>query len=108
VAGHPVAKEALQKVSFWPLYTPTLDQYARANRHGLKAVSADNAKPGDGVLFNFDGGVIDHIGMFMRHEGGNVVTCDGNSSAFGSQSNGGMCIVRSRPRSQAVTYFTLV
>ena len=107
-AGHPVAKAGLVDGQFWPLFTPTLRSYADRGVFGHKAVSLADAKPGMGVLFSFDSDPgEEHIGMYIDRSSSMIETVDGNSSASGSQSNGGMCIVRQRSLSQVTRIYTI-
>ena len=55
-----------------------------------RAVSTRSAKPGDIVIFNWDGGVVDHIGFVEANHGSYIQTIEGNTSgsAAGKQSNG--------------------
>lgn len=83
------------------LYVPEIEAEARAGRHGMRLVGWKDARPGDFVIFNWDGGVPDHIGMLVGTEVGYAVTVEGNTSADsgGSQSNGGGVYIRHRDRS---------
>jgi hypothetical protein len=107
VAGSVTAKAGLLEGKFWPLFTPTLQELANRGAFGMAAVTLDQAKPGYGVLFDFDGGQVDHIGMYVSHDATTVTTSDGNTSAAGSQSNGGACLIRTRPRSTVRTVFSV-
>lgn len=71
----------------WIRYTPSIFTYAQRGEFGLSLVAAADAKPGDMVLMNFDGGVVDHVGLYI----GNGQTVEGNTSptSGGSQNNGG-------------------
>ena len=73
-----------------------------SGRYGMRVVSWDNAKPGDFVTFNWDGGVPDHIGMLVERYSDSAKCVEGNTSPTnaGSQSNGGGVYVRNRDRSQ--------
>jgi cell wall-associated NlpC family hydrolase len=70
----------------------------------MRLVSWDNAKPGDFVTFNWDGGVPDHIGMLVERYPDSAKCVEGNTSPTNgpgmSQSNGGGMYVRHRDRSQ--------
>lgn len=64
-------------------YAGYVDADARANTNGLRAVSSP-AKGGVATLWNFE-----HVVMTTgRVDGGMFETCEGNTSAAGSQSNG--------------------
>lgn len=100
-AGSQTAKDGLISWKFNPLYVPEIEQLARSGRFGMRVVSWADAKPGDFVTFNWDGGVPDHIGMLLSRVS-TVATCvEGNTSpsSAGSQSNGGGVYVRDRNRS---------
>lgn len=59
---------------------------------------------GDMVIFDFPGtsAETDHIGIITAVTGDSVITIEGNTSATGSQSNGGMVLQKSRPMSQVI------
>lgn len=85
-------------------YTPYIVEDGRAGKNGLLCeVGWDDKKRGDLFLFDFDGGGVDHVGIFtgITYADGSAQTVEGNTSSgsAGSQSNGGMVAVRSRPRS---------
>lgn len=74
-----------------PLYVPAIYGHALAGRFGLKLVSREQAMPGDLVVFNWDGGVPDHIGRLVQKKDANTfLSVEGNTSVgtTGSQSNG--------------------
>jgi len=89
-------------------YVPYVLDDARNNRHGLK-VTGDPI-PGDLVLYNWDGGEYDHIGLFemwVPQGGGSMYVIEGNTSsdAAGNQSNGGeVCRKQRNVGSQATTF----
>lgn len=77
---------------------------AQARRAGCQFVSVAQAQPGDVVIFNWDGGATDHVGLVERNLGGGVLqTIEGNTSngAKGSQSAGNGVWRRRRSRSIA-------
>lgn len=77
---------------------------AQARRAGCRLVSVAEAAPGDVVIFNWDGGATDHVGLVERNLGGGVLqTIEGNTSngAKGSQSAGNGVWRRRRSRSIA-------
>ena len=80
-------------------YTVGVVEQARNSEHGLKKISLEEARPGDWVYFDFDGGGVDHVGMFLSRDGSTVYTIEGNTSVAGSQSNGGGVYRKSRDRS---------
>ena len=60
-------------------------------RNRNRLVGLDNARPGDIVIFNWDGGGTDHVGFVEKNLGNGVLqTIEGNTSsgAAGSQSAG--------------------
>lgn len=78
-------------------YTPTL--YGDLAGRGW-GVPRHTIAPGDLVFFDFPGARnrIEHVGIASRHtDGRTVTTIDGNTSATGSQSNGGQVLERTRP-----------
>ena len=59
--------------------------------------------PGDVVIYDFPGGAAtDHCGIVEAAAGSGVTAIEGNTSAAGSQSNGGQVCRKERPRSQIV------
>jgi hypothetical protein len=101
-AGSSTARQGLVENKFNALYVPEIESHARAGRYGMRVVGWGEAKPGDFVTFNWDGGVPDHIGMLVQTEVGFAVCVEGNTSpsTAGSQSDGGGVYVRNRDRSQ--------
>lgn len=82
-----------------PLYCPTILADAKAGKNGLRLVPKAEAKRGDLLLFNWDGGVVDHIGRARGPwKDGRIETVEGNTSFdnSGSQSNGGALAKRTR------------
>ena len=45
-----------------------------------RAVSTRSARPGDLVIFNWDGGVVDHIGFVEANHGSYIQTIEGNTN----------------------------
>ena len=71
----------------WTYNTDVCISHARAR--GLPFVTAAQAHPGDVVIFNWNGGPTDHVGVVERNLGGGwIQTIEGNTSsgAAGSQS----------------------
>jgi hypothetical protein len=100
-----VLKHAGVKDLSWRIrYVPYIVEDAKLGRNGLKQLVAYNdRKPGDLVVFNFDGGAVDHVGMYVRdNSDGTIATIEGNTSSgkIGPQANGGG--VHSRARTRAV------
>lgn len=87
------------------VYTPAIVGDGRAGANGmLKLVPWAERRPGDLVLYNWDGGVVDHVGIYVADSTvlpGQINTVEGNTSGSnsGSQSNGGGVFARTRPRS---------
>ena len=80
------------------VYTPNIVNWARAGEH-FEAVPPDEAKPGDLVVFDFDSGGADHVGLALwPARAGLIPTVEGNTSPSdaGSQANGGGVFKRSR------------
>lgn len=90
-------------------YCPYVVAAAKSNSHGLKAVSWENVKPGDIVLFDWDkDGVADHIGLVDKKLSSTTFsTVEGNTSPS-DFSNGGQVYAygESNPRkiSQVVLF----
>ena len=55
------ARDGLKRGRFNPLYVPEIEAHARAARFGMRVVSWQDARPGDFVTFNWDGGVPDAL-----------------------------------------------
>lgn len=70
---------------------------AAARRAGL-AVAYKDAKAGDIVFFDWDGGETDHVGIIELNKGSYYQTIEGNTSGgvVGSQGNGGVVARRTR------------
>lgn len=99
-AGSSTADKGLRQGLFNPLYVPEIWYLAQRGQYGFRAVDWADAQPGDFVIFNWDGGVPDHIGI-LKYRGSQSCTCiEGNTapSSAGSQSNGGGVYVRDRSR----------
>ena len=105
--GGLAAREGLVEQKFNALFTPEIGAVANATSHHLMTVGASQIRPGDGALFNFDGGQIDHIGR-VKKVTPSFVTLEGNTSfgPGGSQSNGGAIAVRiDRPLALVQQFF---
>lgn len=74
-------------------YVPYILADAKAGSNGMdKVVPLSAALPGDLLIFNWDGGEPDHVGMYLgRDKNGGILTIEGNttSGSAGNQSNGG-------------------
>lgn len=84
------------------LYVPNILTQAEDGLHGLRVVPRKEVQRGDLLVFNWDGGVPDHIGRFVTHGVNGPATVEGNTSYSdsGSQSNGGAVARRERRWSQ--------
>lgn len=105
-AGYCVKHEGGAKVDTWIPYSGSIDADARAGVRGLHAVPPSEARAGDLVTFEFEGGPpSDHVGLIVGpSENGMVHTIEGNTSpSDGSQSNGGCVAEKRRPFSEVVT-----
>jgi hypothetical protein len=82
-------------------YCPYMVNDARAQRNGLRAIPASAVEPGDIVLYDWDGGVADHVGFFEEWivRGSTFHAIEGNT-AVGNDSNGGEVMRRVRSVSQ--------
>jgi peptidoglycan hydrolase-like protein with peptidoglycan-binding domain len=90
-----------------PAYCPSWVETARAHRNGLRVISAAEARPGDIVTYDWDGGVADHIGILTSTVSGGVFhTIEGNT-AFGNDSNGGAVMRRTRYTNQVEAFIRI-
>ena len=124
--GSEAAKTGLKNQLWNALYTPTIQQMSREGRYGLRAVSIRNGGivKGTGLLFDFDGGGVDHVGIALGKPGqvvvaadqkwrpkrSQVVTVEANTSLegkSGSQSDGGCVAIRIRDVSLIATAFSI-
>ena len=83
-------------------YCPTIQQYGEGHQ-----ISAEEAKPGDIVLYDWDGdGVADHVGLFVDNgDGSSTITAiEGNTSGEG----GGSCVKeKSRDRGSILGIYSM-
>jgi hypothetical protein len=79
-------------------YVPTLSAWLKATGRAV-----DEPAPGDLAIFDWDGGVPDHVGIVVRRHGGGVETVEGNT-AVGDDSDGGEVMRRLRPRTHVALY----
>jgi hypothetical protein len=81
-------------------YTGYITADANAHQNGLRAVSWEDARAGDIVVYSFD-----HIGLVESVSGDTLTAIEGNTSSTssGSQSNGGGVFRRTRSRGDVVT-----
>ncbi len=85
-------------------YCPTIHSWAKSN--GSFSTDANSAKPGDIVLFDWDGdGSADHVGLFKGiNSNGTVATIEGNTSGAA----GGSCVEnKNRTRGTILGYVRL-
>ena len=81
-------------------YVPTLEAWLRAEGRFME----DDAEPGDLVIFDWDGGVADHVGIVIRKLGGDrFATVEGNTGVS-SDSDGGEVMRRERHVAQATGF----
>jgi hypothetical protein len=80
-------------------YVPTLSAWLRATGR-----SVEHPRPGDLVIFDWDGGMPDHVGIVVRVlAGGSIQTVEGNTSVD-NDSDGGE-VMRRRRRLDQVSSF---
>jgi hypothetical protein len=72
-------------------YVPTLAAWLKATNRVV-----EEPQPGDLAVFDWDGGLPDHVGIVVRGENGSVHTIEGNT-AVGNDSDGGEVMRRTRP-----------
>ncbi len=83
-------------------YVPTLETWLRATGRGLDADCAP--APGDVAVFDWDGGLPDHVGIVVgRRADGDLDTVEGNT-AVGNDSDGGAVMRRRRRLAQVSTF----
>lgn len=82
---------------------------ARAGRYGLVLASTAGVRPGNIVLFDWDGGVSDHVGLFEHWIAPRktFTTIEGNTS-LGSNSNGGQVMRRERSIAQVECFAKVI
>lgn len=87
-------------------YTPTMADWFKQKGAGFTDDS--KARPGDIIFFDFPDSTrrIQHVGIVVSNEGGQLVTIEGNTSSgtSGSQDNGGGVYQRTRGYGEAVYY----
>jgi hypothetical protein len=83
-------------------YVPTLEAWLRAT--GRKVPEWSAPAPGDVAVFDWDGGLPDHVGIVIAvRTGGVLETVEGNT-AVGNDSDGGAVMRRRRRRAQVSTF----
>ena len=75
-------------------YVPTLAAWLKANGRAVDGP----ARAGDIAVFDWDGGVPDHVGIVIRSTATGIETVEGNT-AVGNDSDGGEVMRRRRARS---------
>jgi CHAP domain len=79
-------------------YVPTLESWLRAT--GLWLGAKQQRRPGDLVIFDWDGGTPDHVGILERPlDRGRYATVEGNTGV-GNDSDGGAVMRRDRSAAQ--------
>jgi hypothetical protein len=71
-------------------YVPTLASWLKATGR-----SVEHPRPGDLAVFDWDGGLPDHVGIVIRVDGDLLHTVEGNTSV-GNDTNGGEVMRRQR------------
>jgi hypothetical protein len=79
-------------------YVPTLSAWLRATGRAV-----DEPRPGDIAVFDWDGGLPDHVGIVIRPHGDRIDTVEGNT-AVGNDSDGGEVMRRSRGRADVAVF----
>jgi hypothetical protein len=79
-------------------YVPTLAAWLKATGRWV-----EEPRPGDLAIFDWDGGLPDHVGIVIRVEGDTLHTVDGNT-AVGNDVNGGEVMRRHRSRTLAAGF----
>jgi len=79
-------------------YVPTLAAWLRA-----KGLAVEEPRPGDLVIFDWDGGVPDHVGIVIRADAAGLTTVEGNT-AVGNDSDGGEVMRRHRRLDDVALY----
>jgi hypothetical protein len=80
-------------------YVPTLAAWLRATGRAV----ARAPQPGDIAVFNWDGGLPDHVGIVVRANGAGIDTVEGNT-AVGNDSDGGEVMRRHRSLSSVALF----
>jgi CHAP domain-containing protein len=73
-------------------YVPTLAAWLKATHRAV-----DEPRPGDLAVFDWDGGMPDHVGIVVGAAGDTIHTVEGNT-AIGDDSDGGEVMRRTRAR----------
>jgi hypothetical protein len=95
-AGFNVSSELALQID----YVPRLLELARERKFNMFVIGRNRVRAGDAVAFDFPGGErADHVGLFVRwidKRAGDFQAIEGNTSSTGSQSNGGMVLLKVR------------
>lgn len=78
-------------------YVPTMEAWLRATGQWIGKAAP---QPGDIAIFDWDGGVADHIGLVEFYQGGGKFTSIEGNTAVGNDSDGGEVMRRDRYLSQ--------
>lgn len=85
-----------------PVRTASCGALMNAAKQAGQWVSGD-FRPGDVVIYDFPGGGrTDHCGIVERTCEDSVIAIEGNTSMYGSHSNGGIVCRRTRPYTQII------
>ena len=82
-------------------YVPTTEAWLRAT--GMW-VGRSTPAPGDIAIYNWDGGVADHIGIVEADLGGGTFNAIEGNTSVGNDSNGGIVMRRLRYASQVTGF----
>jgi cell wall-associated NlpC family hydrolase len=74
-------------------YVPTLEAWLRSSGRWVGRVAP---QPGDLAIFNWDGGVADHVGIVKRYLGGGKFESVEGNTGIGNDSDGGEVMLRTR------------
>ena len=79
-------------------YVPTLSAWLRATNRAI-----EEPEPGDLVIFDWDGGLPDHVGLVLKRTSSGVDTVEGNTGV-GNDSDGGEVMRRTRRLSDVALF----
>jgi hypothetical protein len=79
-------------------YVPTLGAWLKATGRVV-----ETPQPGDLAIFDWDGGLPDHVGLVIRRRGDELDTVEGNT-AVGNDSDGGEVMRRARKVAQVAVF----
>lgn len=75
------------------VYVPTIMAWLKESGQWIER---SDPQPGDIAIFNWDGGVPDHIGIVDKSLGGGNFTCVEGNTSVNNNSNGGEVMLRTR------------